>query len=74
MTPLADRDAAANDFLDAFDFTAPPRSPVLLADNRKTLQSYASPQRVIYLTYGAGVLVPLGLIGLVGRRLRRPDG
>ncbi len=71
VKPLAKRDAAANNFLTAFDFDSPPRAPVLLADTRATPETFSSPQRVIYLAYGVGVLLPLGLIGFAGRRLRR---
>jgi phospholipase C len=71
VEPLAKRDRAANNFLSAFDFDSPPRAPVLLADTRVTPETYPSPQRVIYLAYGVGVLLPLSLIGFAGRRLRR---
>lgn len=70
VEPLAKRDREANNFLTAFDFSAPPRAPVLLPDNRDKPEDYPSPQRVIYLTYGVGALIPVVLLFLAARPWR----
>ncbi len=74
VAPLAQRDAAANDFMSAFDFSSEARSPVFV---RYTTASVAAeppvvdPSRpAIYISYGAGLLFALGVILFAA--LRRP--
>ena len=65
VEPLAARDAAANDITGAFDFDAPPRPAELLPDHRDPPPEFLSPQRVIYVVYGAALLLPPLLLGAV---------
>ena len=76
LEPLAERDARANNFLTAFDFSQPPRQPFLIPFARQAAQQLAEPRRVvIYAAYG-GALVFAGLVlalarfgvGRLGRR------
>ncbi|MEO7841546.1 MAG: alkaline phosphatase family protein [Anaerolineales bacterium] len=51
---LAERDARANNFLSAFDFSSPPRDPVFVSSIRKTPEPRVEPRRiVIYVAYGS---------------------
>lgn len=62
LEPLAERDARANNFLTAFDFSQPPRQPILIPFARQAAQQLAEPRRVvIYAAYG-GALVFAGLV------------
>jgi phospholipase C len=62
IEPLAERDANANNFLSAFDFTQAPREPVLIPFERVVPEQRVEPRRiVIYLAYG-GALLLAGLI------------
>jgi phospholipase C len=70
VAPLAERDRKAKNFLSAFDFSAPPRPAELLADSRTKPAETRSYQRVIYLSYGLGILVAALLIALTRVRLR----
>lgn len=58
ITPLAKRDAEANNFLSAFDFTKAPRKAEFLNLSRETLDEFkkGSPS-IIYLAYGLGILL-----------------
>jgi len=77
IEPLASRDAAANTFLGAFDFTQPPREARFLSFERSAEQSRTEPSRiVIFATYGgglalAGLIISCAALG-VEVRLRRP--
>ncbi len=73
VDPLAERDRNANDIVSAFDFSSPPRLPVLLADTREARETYVSRQSDIYRAYAAGVLGPAGAIvlGVLLTRWRR---
>jgi phospholipase C len=57
VAPLADRDAAANNITNAFDFGAPPRPPVLLDRTRTPPSPSNSPPYVVYGAYGLAMLV-----------------
>ena len=58
IEPLAARDAKANNFLSAFDFTIPPREPMFISGTRDQAQASVQPRRfVIYIAYGAALLV-----------------
>ncbi len=57
IPPLAERDANANNFLSAFDFSSPPRSPVFIPGTRLVPKSGVEPRHVvIYITYGTAML------------------
>ena len=57
LAPLADRDAHANSFVSAFDFSQAPRAPFYMPFVRITTQTTAQPRRpVIYAFYGAALL------------------
>jgi phospholipase C len=71
VAPLTSRDRAATNILGAFDFSAPPREPVLLADDRSARVEAPSPKRVIYLAYGLAICTPVVLVGLLRARKRR---
>ncbi len=58
LEPLSTRDANANNFLTAFDFSSPPRQAVLVPFERDTGEKRPEPRRIfIYLTYGAALLL-----------------
>ena len=57
LAPLAKRDANANSFVSAFDFSQAPRSPAYIPFERQAVQKVAEPRRpVIYAFYGAALL------------------
>jgi phospholipase C len=63
IEPLAERDAKANNFLSAFDFTIPPREPMFISGTREQLQTSIQPRRsVIYIAYGAALLIALYIL------------
>jgi phospholipase C len=64
LAPLAERDAAADPMLGAFDFAAPPRPPVLLSDERLPTAPAAVDASVVYAGYATAVAVVAGLIAL----------
>lgn len=74
LEPLAERDANANDLLSAFDFDAPPRPPVLLDRERTETSTTRERPAVVYVSYGAALLLPTALItfGILLGRGRRP--
>jgi phospholipase C len=76
LAPLAERDARAGPMLEAFDFTAAPREPVLLSTERNPPPPARVRAGVVYAGYGAAVLAVAGLIVLPGglARLRRGRG
>jgi phospholipase C len=55
VASLAERDANANNFLDAFDFSQPPRAPILLSDVRNPPPVPKTKTGLIYATYAAAV-------------------
>jgi phospholipase C len=64
VQPLASRDAAASNFLGAFDFTQPPRAPEFLPSIRtNTAVVKKDPSRIIYTTYGFAVLLSIVVLG-----------
>jgi len=74
LEPIAERDAKANNFLTAFDFTQPAREPIFLPFERVVKEERVEPRRyVIYAAYGGAIL--LGILILicagVGSDLRR---
>jgi phospholipase C len=70
LKPLARRDAQSKGLADAFDFSQPPREPSILAAGGRDEGDAAVRRWVIYLGYGAAILVAAALIA-VGA-LRRP--
>jgi phospholipase C len=57
IPPLATRDAKANNFTSAFDFSTGPRPPVFIPATREAPQARIEPRRiVIYAAYGAAML------------------
>jgi phospholipase C len=57
IPPLAERDAKANNFTSAFDFSGSPRSPVFISATRQEPAPRIEPRRiVIYAAYGAAML------------------
>ena len=64
LEPLADRDANANSFMNAFDFSQPPRQAFFIPFNRVVKDQITEPRRiVIYVAYG-GALIFAGLMFL----------
>ncbi len=73
IEPLAERDAQANSFMDAFDFSQPPRQSAIIPFERPTGEQKAEPRRsAIFITYGAALLAAVGLIGVAFRPTLRP--
>ena len=68
LAPLAARDKQARSLDGAFDFARHPREPKLIAGGLSSA-SRGSPRRwLIYLLYGAAVMLAVGLIARVGSR------
>lgn len=65
VAPLASRDATANNFLSAFDFTHVQRAPAFLLSARATAPAVAKkdPSKIIYASYGFGLLLSMVVIG-----------
>jgi phospholipase C len=72
VEPLADRDRAANTFLDAFDFNGPPRPPVFLGTQRQPTTVVRPRSFAVYASYSivASLVTLLILIALFDRRRR----
>jgi phospholipase C len=72
VEPLAERDRNAATFLSAFDFTSPPRAPVLVGTDRHPVAPARPRARAVYLSYAAvAVLVALLVAAPVLRARRR---
>lgn len=57
ISPLAERDAQANNFTSAFDFSMTPRPPILVLATREVPEPRIEPRRiVIYAAYGAAIM------------------
>ncbi len=64
LTPMAERDRTANNFLTAFDFTQSPRKPQFLPLTRdEDIQTVKSPALKIYISYGLALFLSIGAIG-----------
>lgn len=71
VASLAERDAKANNFLSAFDFTQPPRRAVFLSLSRENVAAAKKdPTKTIYAAYGFGLLVPVLAVGFAFWRPR----
>ncbi len=72
VSPLARRDAAANDFMGAFDFSQAPRSPAFIPFTPAPQVTGPEPSRpAIYLSYGAGLFIAIMIITLAAFREKR---
>jgi phospholipase C len=71
LEPLARRDAQAGSFARAFDFSRPPRAPSILAAARPSAEAQEPRRGVIYLTYGAAVLLSAVFLTLAFRAAPR---
>jgi phospholipase C len=71
LRPLARRDARANNFLSAFDFSQPPRKPVHLDRERGEQVREKQKTEPVYIAYAVAVAVPLLLISLASLTSRR---
>jgi phospholipase C len=64
LEPVAERDANANNFLTAFDFTQPPREPAFIPLERVIKEERIEPRRyVIYAAYGGAIV--LGVLMMI---------
>jgi phospholipase C len=73
VPPIAERDANANNFLDAFDFSAPPRDAAFVGWVRNPADRLEPNRSVLYLTYGGAISVTGGCVVLalfIARRRR----
>lgn len=72
IPPLAQRDGKANNFLTAFDFSAPPRDPVIISSSREAPAPRVEPRRIIiYVSYGAAMLFALFIFVWANIRSRK---
>ncbi|MEO5833539.1 MAG: alkaline phosphatase family protein [Nakamurella sp.] len=71
VEPLASRDAAANNILDAFDFGSGPRDPIVLSESRERVVLAAVPSEKVYTLYGAAVCAPVVIVMMTRRRRAR---
>jgi len=63
IEPLAKRDANANNFLTAFDFSQPPREAAYIPYERVVQQEVVEPRRgLIYGTYGAAMVFAIFIL------------
>jgi phospholipase C len=60
LSPLASRDASATGLASAFDFSSPPRRPRFVSPDVAPERAGATGQRVVYASYGVGVLLGAG--------------
>jgi phospholipase C len=66
LESLAERDANANSFMAAFDFTQPPRQPFFIPFARVVKEEAVEPRRiVIYAAYGGALILAGAMIGWV---------
>jgi phospholipase C len=73
LQPLATRDASANSFADAFDFSRSPAPAAFVSGGVAGTTSRATPRRhVIYVTYGFALLFTLLAFGSVLYLKNRP--
>jgi phospholipase C len=63
LEPLAERDAKANNFLSAFDFTQPPREPRIVPSTRDEPEMRIPWRPGLYGAYSAAILLPTFIIG-----------
>jgi len=70
LEPLAERDASANNFLDAFDFTQEPREPAFLGWTREPAIKPVPNRTVLYVTYSSVLLVSVLLLVIAVSRSR----
>jgi len=64
IPPLAERDAKANNFTSAFNFSVSPRLPVFIPATREVPEPRIEPRRiVIYVAYGAAMLFAFLILG-----------
>ena len=74
LEPLAERDANANNFLTAFDFSQAPREPIFIPFERVVKEERIEPRRyVIYAAYGGAIVLAVLMFiwTAVGSDLRR---
>jgi phospholipase C len=73
LPPLASRDAAANGLDSAFDFTQGPRPPKFVSPDLSPPVVTVRGQGVVYASYGAGLLLAVGVSLGALRYTRRRD-
>jgi phospholipase C len=73
LKSLASRDRKANNFLDAFDFSAPPRDPVFLGLERNPVPPKRIDSVPVYWSYAitAGAVAILVVVAVLSGRRRR---
>jgi phospholipase C len=74
LEPIAERDAKANNFLSAFDFTQPAREPIFIPFERVVKEERVEPRRyIIYAAYGGAIVIGILMMiwTAVGSDLRR---
>ena len=73
LAPLATRDAQANSFIGAFDFSQPPRPPHFIPLERVAIESRPEPRRaVLFVAYGAALTMAGLFIVAAAINLKRP--
>jgi phospholipase C len=70
LSPLAERDAHANNLMPAFDFSSRPRPAHIIPWERQAADVVAAPARlwVVRWTYGLAVILALGITALAALR------
>lgn len=71
LKPLAERDARAASIAGAFDFTQPPRAPLIISSERNVQQLPQPKRSAIYSTYSFALALPVLLVGWASARTRR---
>lgn len=64
LQPLAQRDSNASNFLDAFDFTQPPRDPVFIGWERHPIAKPEPNRAVLYVTYSSVAVISASILGI----------
>lgn len=75
LEPVAERDANANSFMDAFDFEQEPRPAKFLPSSRDALSIQTTDPRryILYIAYSGGLLLAGSIIGFASFTERRSN-
>jgi phospholipase C len=73
LRPLTARDAAANGLDSAFDFESGPRAPEFVSAEVSPPDTSVPGRGVVYLCYGAGLVLAVGFVNSAVRQSHRPQ-
>lgn len=73
VPPLTERDANANSIINAFDFSQPPRQPVILPYERAGDAIRPAPRRTVIVAFYGGALLLASVVFLLPMRRKSKD-